>query len=381
MATLKWSNVTGDETNAGASTLKDAGSLFSKAFENFSGAVEGRKTRETKSNTEQVLNQIRGIGTVEDFDAQSGQLGDLNAMKAAAGGNLDTSAISKALQAKVPALREEETRLRNELIGQIPNQIIDANLPGAEGALDYKGQVARVTQQVRDAGGSAGDVQKSVAALKSQLDERASLSPQAQVAVQQNAAQQDILTEQASQQLTAARDEALAKNPVSHTLNAEGNAISVGNVYDKIRKEYPQGSFWGGTGGDELQELIGKYELNGITESGSVGIKVGDEFKEGTVEVKPWMYAMAMDIAGQTKEDAFGSPTVTDKLFKDTLRDLAFDPQYKNMAANAARAKRVHDAGQTQLKLNRLKQGAQFSKDVKSSESARLLQQLQNAAN
>ena len=380
MPTLKWSNVTGDDTNAGTASLQQAGSLFGKAFENFSGAVEGRKTRLTKENTDQVLNKLRSIASTKDFDAQAGDFNDLGALKEQAGGFLDTSAISKALASKVPELRAEDTRVRNELIGQIPNQVIDANLPGAEGALDYKGQVARVTQQVRDAGGSAGDVQKSVAALKAQLDERTSLSPTQRAAVAQNEKELDILSNAAQTQEQAKLDATLAANPVSHTLNAEGNAIAFGDIQNKIRKEYPQGSFWGGTGGDELSELVGKYELNGITRNGSIGLKVGDKFKEGTRKIEPWMYSMAMDIAGQTKEDAIGSPTLTDDLFKKTLADLAFDPKWKVMASNAAAAKKEFNRRSTELKLSRLKEGARFTKDIKSNQSARLLEQLQREA-
>jgi len=380
MPTLKWSNVTGDDTNAGTASLQQAGSLFGKAFENFSGAVEGRKTRLTKENTDQVLNKLRGIASTEDFDAQAGDFSDLGALKEQAGGFLDTSAISKALASKVPELRAEDTRVRNELIGQIPNQVIDANQPGVAGALDYKGQVARVTQRVRDAGGSAGDVQKSVAALKSQLDERASLSPTQQVAVAQNAKELDILSNAAQTQAKSELDATLAANPVSHTLNAEGSAIAFGDIQTKIRKEYPQGSFWGGTGGDELSELVGKYELNGITKNGSVGLKVGDKFKEGTVKIEPWMYSMAMDIAGQTAADAIGSPTLTDDLFKKTLADLAFDPKWKVMASNAAAAKKEFNRRSTELQLSRLKQGANFTKDIKSSQSTKLLEQLQREA-
>ena len=110
MATLKWSNVTGDETQAGASALKHAGSLFSKAFESFSGAVEGRQKRETKANTESILNQVRNIGTREDLEAQIANLGDLDARKEQAGGNLDTSAISKALFDKRGYLDTQETQ-------------------------------------------------------------------------------------------------------------------------------------------------------------------------------------------------------------------------------------------------------------------------------
>jgi len=50
------------------------------------------------------------------------------------------------------------------------------------------------------------------------------------------------------------------------------------------------------------------------------------------------------------------------------------------MASNAAAAKREFNRRSTELKLSRLKQGTQFTKDIKSSESARLLQQLQREA-
>ena len=379
MPTLKWSNVTGDETQAGSSSLKNAGSLFSKAFENFSGAVEGRKKRVTKENTESVLNELRGITSTEDFAAREGDF-DLNALSQQAGGEIDTAAISKALSSKVPELRAEETRVRDELVGQIPNQVIDANLPGAEGALDYKAQVAQVTQQVRDVGGSAGDVQKSVAALKAQLDERASLSPQAQAAVDQKNKELDILSNAAQAQAKSKLDASLAANPVSHTLNAEGNAIAIGDVHQKIREQYPQGSIFGGLGGDSLSELVGEFESNGITKNGSVGIKVGDKFKEGTRKIEPWMYTMAMDIAGQTAADAIGSPTVTSTLFKETLADIAFDPTYKVMAANAAKAKRDYSRRSTELQLARLKEGASFVKDIKTNENASLLNRLQREA-
>jgi hypothetical protein len=108
MATLTWKNVTGDEINAGASSLKQAGSLFSKAFENFSGAVEGRNKRITKENTESALNQIRAAGNRQDLEAVSGTFGDLDALKEQAGGYLDTSAISKALAGKGKEIQQEE---------------------------------------------------------------------------------------------------------------------------------------------------------------------------------------------------------------------------------------------------------------------------------
>jgi len=390
MATLKWSNVTGTDTSAGSAALKQAGSLFSKAFENFSGAAEGRKKRVTKANTENVLNQLRGISTVEDFDAQAGNF-DLNALSQQAGGELDTAAISKALASKRPELiersraedvfqRGEDTRARNELIGQLPNQIAQANLPGQEGAVDIKGQVSSLTQQLRDAGASSNQITQGVQDLKSQYNERTGLSDEAKAAAARNDQELDILSNAALTQAKAQQDSILAANPVSHTLNAEGNAIAISDVQNKIRQEYPQGSFWGGTGGDELSELVGKFELNGITKNGSIGIKVGDTFKEGTRKVEPWMYTMAMDITGQTKEDAFGSPTVTDKLFKETLATLAFDPKYKAMAANAAKAKRDFAKRSTELQLSRLKESTTFTKNLKSAESTRLLEQLQRAA-
>lgn len=379
MATLKWNNVTGDDTAAGSASLKQAGSLFSKAFENISGAVEGRKKRATKSNTDDVLNQLRGLTTEADFAAREGDF-DLNNISQLYGDDVDTSAISKALASKRPELRAEETRIRNEAIGQIPNQVIDANLPGQEGALDYKGQVARVTQQVRDAGGSAGDVQKSVAALKAQLDERSTLSPQAAQAVAQNEKELDILAQAAQGQAKAELDATLAANPLSRILDAEGTAKSFGDVQNKIRTEYPQGSLFGGIGGDELSELVGKYELNGITKNGSIGLKDGKGLKEGSRKVEPWMYSMAMDIAGQTKDDAYGSPTLTTNLFKETLADLAFDPKYKEMAANATEAKRNFAKRSTELQLSRLKEGTNFTKQLKSAESAKLLEQLSREA-
>lgn len=379
MATLTWKNVTGSKLDTGADSLASAGSLFSKAFENFSGAVEGRTKRVTKENTDTILNELRGITSQEDFDAQKGNF-DLDAISQRLGGDVDTTAISKALASKVPELRNEETRLRNELIGQIPNQILDSNQPGSEGALDYKGQSNAVRKAVRDAGGSSTQGEAAVASLQTVLKERSSLSPDAQIAVAQNAEQQKILTEQASQQLTATRDSILASNPVSHTQDAKGNAITIESVYDKARTEYPSTTSipWGGSGGDTLTGIMRDLQLNGITDNGSIGIKVGDKYKEGTEQVEPWMLSMAMDLNGQTKADAWGNPTVA-KGFMDTVRRLAFNPKYKIMAARAAKANRDHDAGQTQLKLNRLKQGAQFSKDVKSSENARLIQQLQGA--
>lgn len=391
MATLTWRNVTGDETEAGASSLKHAGSLFSKAFESFSGAIEGRQKRETKANTEQVLNQIRSIGTVEDFDAQSGQLNDLNAMKEAAGGNLDTSAISKALSAKRPDLiktgraeevfqRGEETRIRNETIGQIPNQILDANLPGQEGALDYKGQVAQTSQQIRAVGGSAKQVQEGVAALKSALTERASLSPTAKAAVEQQTQELEILSQAKMRQIKTTLDETLKANPEAHTLNAQGAAIAIGDVHDKIRKQYPQGSFWGGSGGDELSEMIGEYQSSGITIDGEVGTRIGDKYKKGTVEVEPWMYNMAMDIAGQTPQDAVGSPTLTTSLFRKTLADLAFDPKYKNYALKAKKARRQFERETTSTQLARLRGASKFSSDIKTSQEEKLIQQLQREA-
>jgi len=379
MAALKWSNVTGASTDAGSSALKNAGSLFSKAFDNFSGAVEDRQKRTTKKNTESILNELRGISSQEDFDAREGGF-DLAELSQRAGGEIDTTAISKALASKRPELRAEETRVRNELLAQLPGTVLSANQPGVEGALDYKGQIASLSQQVRDEGGTSQDVNTAVAALKTQLDERASLSPTQRTAVAQNEQELDILSNAAQTQAKSQLDASLAANPVSHTLNAEGNAIAFGDIQTKIRKEYPQGSFWGGIGGDELSELVGKYELNGITKNGSVGLKVGDKFKEGTVKIEPWMYSMAMDIAGQTADDAIGSPTLTDDLFKKTLADLAFDPKWKAMASNAAAAKREFNRRSTELKLSRLKQGTQFTKDIKSSESARLLQQLQREA-
>jgi hypothetical protein len=380
MSTLTWSNVTGDQTNAGSDSLKNAGSLFSKAFENFSGAVEGRQKRETKDNTESLLNQIRGISTMADFDAQAGNFSDLEALKEQAGGNLDTTAISKALSNKVPELHAEETRVRNETIGQLSNQVLDANAPGSEGALEYKAQISSLRQMARDAGASSSQTEQLVKDHKAVLADRESLSPQGKAAVDQNNKKLGILSNAAQEQAKAQLDSTLANNPGSHTLNAEGNAISVGNVYDKIRQEYPQGSFWGGIGGDELQELVGKYELNGITKNGSIGLKVGDQFKEGTVKVEPWMYTMAMDIAGQSKEDSFGSPTLTDNLFKETLAQIAFNPKYKVMAANAAKAKRDYSRRSTELQLSRLKESANFTKNIKSSENNRLLEQLQREA-
>jgi len=52
MPTLTWKNVTGSKLDSGADSLKQAGSLFSKAFENFSGAVEDRDKRVTKETTD-----------------------------------------------------------------------------------------------------------------------------------------------------------------------------------------------------------------------------------------------------------------------------------------------------------------------------------------
>jgi len=379
MATLKWNNVTGDHTNAGSAALKQAGSLFSRAFENFSGAVEGRKKRVTEANTANVLNELRGITSTSDFAAREGEF-DLNSILQQTEGEVDTTAISKALASKRPELREEETRVRNELLSQLPGTVLTANQPGVEGALDYKGQVASVSQQVRDAGGTSQDVNKAVASLKTQLDERASLSPQAQVAVTQKNKELDILSQAAQGQAKQELDTTLAANPISHTLNAEGDAIAIGDVHKKIRNEYPQGSIFGGLGGDALSEQIGKYQTNGITKAGSVGLKVGDKFKEGTVKVEPWMYTLALDIAGQTAADSFGSPTVTANLFKETLADIAFDPKYKAYAANAAKAKRDFARRTTELQLSRLKEGANFTKDIKSSQSVNLLKQLQREA-
>jgi len=379
MSTLKWTNVTGDETSAGAASLKSAGSLFSKAFENFSGAAEDRTKRATKANTESVLNELRGITSQEDFAAREGDF-DLNAIKQQFGTDVDTTAISKALQAKTPALREEETRVRNKLIGQLPNQVAQANIPGQEGAVGIKGQVATLTQQLRDAGASSGQITQSVNDLKSQYSERTSLSPEAQVAADQHDKELDILSNAALQQATAERDSVLAANPISHTLNAEGNAMSFQDVYTKARTDYPKSSWLAGAGGSDLTGSIKEFQLNGITDNGSVGIKVGDKFKEGTRKVEPWMFAMAMDLTGQTYGDAWGNATVGKTAFKETLRDLAFDPKYKAMAANATKAKRDFAKRSTELQLSRLKESTTFTKNLQTSESARLLEQLQRAA-
>jgi len=391
MSTLKWSNVTGTSTDAGSASLKNAGSLFSKAFENFSGAVEDRQKRVTKENTDQLLNQIRGFGSVEDFDAQADQFSDLEGRKAAAGGFLDTSAISKALAAKRPELiqtgrteekfqRGEDARILTDAINQIPNQVLDANQPGSAGALDFKGQSASVRQQVRDLGGTTEQGNQAVNSMRSVLNDRATLSPEGQIASQQNAAQQEILFQQQSKQLTNTRDEIFAKNPISHTLNAEGNAISMHDLTQRARTDYPSTTSipWGGAGGDTLTKMMSNFTLNGITSKGATGTKVGDKYSTKTRQVKPWMISMALDATGQTSADAWGNPTVANN-FNKILAQIAFDPTYDEMEARYNRAKRQHDSGQTQLQLNKLRQGAQFTKDIKSHESSKLIQQLQNA--
>jgi len=92
---LKWANVTGVSTNAGSGSLKDAGSLFGKAFDKFEGIAREKQTDLESTNTALALDELRGLNTVEDFDAAEGA-SSIDALNQRFGaGNFNAESISK----------------------------------------------------------------------------------------------------------------------------------------------------------------------------------------------------------------------------------------------------------------------------------------------
>lgn len=405
MATLTWKNVTGDRLDTGAEELQNAGSLFSKAFENFSGAVEGRQKRETKANTENILNQVRSAGTVEDVDALEGSLGDLNAMKEAAGGNLDTTAISKALAAKRPDLiskaRAEETfqrseaafrrgeteRVKQKAIGQVGTGVFsqqqaaeDANRAAYEkysAGTDYvniennvpvftdidaqnlspqeyseaarqqqafreniagdpsvspvssaKEATADLTKRLIGLGASTEQIANNTAAFKALDKERTSLSEAGQLLVAQESEDLNRTLGQAEVEEKALLDRTLRNNPITHTLNAQGDAIKFEDVIDVARQSYPDDE-WIGQGGTELTGLMAKLKTHGISTNGVIGTS-GNK----GLTVEPWMILEGIKLFGQTEGDAIFNPTVDTKDLLRHISLLAKDPKYKQYATN-----------------------------------------------
>ena len=92
---LKWGNVTGASTNAGSSSLRDAGSLFGKAFDAFEGIAREKQTNLKSTNTALALDELRQLSTVEDFDVAEGGLSTEALNQRFGAGNFDAAAVSK----------------------------------------------------------------------------------------------------------------------------------------------------------------------------------------------------------------------------------------------------------------------------------------------
>lgn len=95
MAQLSWDNVTGFNTDAGSESISKAGSLFSKAFDNFSKTAEQKQQEAVNANTAKALDELRSLNTLDQFDAnqESFSVDALN--KRFGEGNYDPEQISQ----------------------------------------------------------------------------------------------------------------------------------------------------------------------------------------------------------------------------------------------------------------------------------------------
>lgn len=95
MARLTWDNVTGFNTNAGSESLKNAGSLFGKAFEGFSKTAQKKQDELVQRNTAAAIDELRSLNTIEDFDTQQEAFSVDRLTRRFGEGNFNAEAISK----------------------------------------------------------------------------------------------------------------------------------------------------------------------------------------------------------------------------------------------------------------------------------------------
>lgn len=150
MAKLTWDNVTGFNTEAGTESLKQAGSLFGKAFDNFSKTAEQKQNERVQANTAKALDELRSLNSLDQFDANQNNYSVDALDKRFGTGNYDPTEISKlrdtARQTIVDQDRanlkynqeqkDREQRLKDEAFDRAVKQHNQENTRDNEIALD-----------------------------------------------------------------------------------------------------------------------------------------------------------------------------------------------------------------------------------------------------
>jgi len=104
---INWRNVTGVSTNAGSSALRNAGSLFSKAFDSFSGVAKKAQSDLETQNNAQIQDSLNRIKTTEDLATASPGL-SLDALNQQFGtGNFDAGKFSAELAGKQKSITDQ----------------------------------------------------------------------------------------------------------------------------------------------------------------------------------------------------------------------------------------------------------------------------------